>query len=374
MPDAPPITAVPFIDLARQHAEQQEALEAALLSTFRKGAYCNGPAVQAFERECEAWLGQPVAAIACSNGTDALVLAIRGLGLAPGQQVLTPGFSFFASGSAICLAGGTPVFADVDPATYCVSRATLEAAWKPGIAGILVVHLYGHPAPMEEIMAFAKEKGIWVLEDCAQAFGARINGQTVGTFGDAAGVSFYPTKNLNAAGDAGLILAKDPAVAERIRLLRVHGERPRYTHSILGGNHRMDDLQAAILSVKLPRLDHWNAERRLIASEYEAAWRDLPLRLPPLGGNGVEPIFHQFTIACDRRDAVKDHLTSLGVGCGVYYPVPLHAQPLFGGMPSPDPCPVSTRLSTEVLSLPIFPQLHKEERIAVISAVRSFFL
>ncbi|HYE78255.1 MAG TPA: DegT/DnrJ/EryC1/StrS family aminotransferase [bacterium] len=368
------LTQVPFVDLARQHAEQQGALEAALLAAFRAGAYCNGPTVHRFETLAADYLGEGVSCIATSSGTDALLLAIQALGLELGQEVITPTFSFFASASAINLAGGTPRFADIDPGTYCVTPSTLEAAWSPQVRGAIVVHLYGHPAPMPEILEWARSRGCWVLEDCAQAFGARLAGRRAGTFGEAAAVSFYPTKNLNACGDAGMIVARDPEVAERMRLLRTHGERPRYTHTMLGRNARMDDLQAAILETKLPRLDHWNARRREIALEYSSAFAGLPIQLPPGPRGGIEPIFHQYTIATDRRDALRDHLAARGIGCGVYYPVPLHEQPLYErlGYP-PQALPVAHRLSREVLSLPIFPQLREEEIAAVIDGVRSFY-
>lgn len=376
MSHAPATLQVPFIDLARQHAEQQEALEQALLTTFRTGAYCNGPTVQAFERACQTYLAPEggLTALACASGTDALVLALQALGAGPGTKVITPTFSFFASASAISLNGATPVFADIDPTSYCLSRKTLEAAWQSGVVGIIVVHLYGHPAPLDEILAFASEKGIWVLEDTAQSFGARYRGQAVGTVGRAGAVSFYPTKNLNACGDAGLMTTTDPALAETLRLLRAHGEQPRYTHTILGRNSRMDDLQAAVLGVKLERLDHWNARRRDIAATYSAAFADLPLVTPPGPAAGIEPIFHQYTIATQQRDALRQHLTDLGIGCGVYYPVPLHMQPLYAGSGvAPESLPNAYRLAQEVLSLPIFPQLTPAEIEAVIAGVRSFY-
>lgn len=371
MSSAPTTTAVPFIDLARQHAEQQELIEAALISTFRKGAYCNGPAVKAFEAECEAYLGDDCAAIACSSGTDALILAMQALGVEAGSKVLTPTFSFFATASTISLNSATPVFADIEPDTYCVSRRTLEAAWEDGIDGIIVVHLYGHPAPMEEILEFAIEKDVWVLEDTAQAFGAKYKGHHVGTMGSAGAVSFYPTKNLNACGDGGMITSIDPPLTATMRLLRAHGENPRYTHTILGRNSRMDDLQAAILSIKLTRLEQWNARRRDIAARYTAAFADLPLITPPAPADGIEPIFHQYTIATPQRDALKAHLSARGIGCGVYYPVPLHMQPLYADLGiAPDALPTAFRLSHEVLSLPIFPQLTDDEIASVIAGVR----
>lgn len=374
MPDAPAITTVPFIDLARQHAEQQAELEAALIAVLRDGGYCNGPAVRSFEAAMQTWVQDRAQAIACSNGTDALLLALQALGVGPATKVLTPAFSFFASSSTISLLGGTPVFADIEAAHYCVSRRTLEAAWEPGIAGLVVVHLYGHPAPMEEILSFAQEKGLWVLEDTAQGFGARYQGEPVGTFGAAGTLSFYPTKNLNACGDAGMILARDPQVADTVRLLRTHGEAPRYHHHVFGRNGRMDDFQAAILSAKLPHLERWNARRREIAAQYSAAFAGLPLRCPP-GPDAVnEPIYHQYTIATERRDALKEHLIQRGIGCGIYYPLALPQQPVYVAQgASEEACPTARRLAGEVLSLPIFPQLTDGEIAAVIAGVRDFF-
>ncbi|HEY7855126.1 MAG TPA: DegT/DnrJ/EryC1/StrS family aminotransferase [Terriglobales bacterium] len=352
---------IPPFSLDRQNAALAAEVEAAALRVLRSGRYAQGPECEAFEREIAPWVGG-ARAVTCSSGTDALHLALRAVGVAAGDVVLTTPFTFFATAGAILLAGAVPEFVDIDAGTFNLSpKALSEALARPRtrrIGAIIAVHLYGRLADMPAILKSAGD--IPVVEDAAQAIGASLVGRPAGAWGAAAAFSFYPTKNLGAMGEGGLVTTMRPEVEAKLRLLRAHGSPRRYAHDILGWNGRMHELQAAILRVKLPHLAGWNQRRAQIAAEYGLT--------PVVAGH----IYHQYVIRSSRRDALRDHMRELQVGSEVYYPTPLDCQPALAAYGNGAPCPESLRASQEVVALPMFPELSVDEVRRVREAFRSF--
>ncbi len=337
-------------------------LEKAFRRVMRSGQYILGSEVEAFEREVAAYLGAKHA-IGVNSGTDALVIALRALGVGPGDEVITTPFTFFATAEAISLVGATPVFVDIDPRTFNINPDLIAPAITPRTKAILPVHLYGLPAEMDPILEIAQAHGLKVLEDCAQAFGATYGGRKVGTLGDAGAFSFFPTKNLGGYGDGGLIVTNDDEVAGRARMLRAHGSRRKYFNEVVGYNSRLDALQAAFLRVKLRHLDAFNTRRREMAVRYNILLEKVPgLTLPPLTEGHV---FHQYTVRVLKgRDQVAEELGKRGIGAMIYYPLPLHRLPVYG---YPEGTfPEAERAAQEALSLPMFPFIN-EERIEYIA-------
>jgi dTDP-4-amino-4,6-dideoxygalactose transaminase len=343
-------------------------LEEAFRRVMRSGQYILGPEVEALEREVAAYLGVKHA-IGVNSGTDALVIALRALGVGPGDEVITTPFTFFATAEAISLVGATPVFVDIDPRTFNINPDLIPSAITPRTKAILPVHLYGLPAEMDPILEIARSHGLKVLEDCAQAFGAAYKGKKVGTLGDAGAFSFFPTKNLGGFGDGGLIATNSDEVAERARMLRVHGSRRKYYNEAVGYNSRLDALQAAFLRVKLRRVDAWNEARRQVASRYNELLAGLPgLVLPEVSPGHV---FHQYTVrVLGGRDRVAEALAREGVGTMVYYPVPLHRLPVYAHMGAA--LPEAERAAREVLSLPIGPHLSPSSQEGVSEVLKAF--
>ncbi|MBI4636243.1 MAG: DegT/DnrJ/EryC1/StrS family aminotransferase [Candidatus Rokubacteria bacterium] len=321
---------------------------------------------QALERELATVCGVRHA-IGVGSGTDALRLALAALGLGPGDEVITPAFSFVASSSTIVMAGAVPVFVDVDPETYNLDPDLIERAITPRTRAVLPVHLYGHPAPMDRIAALARAHGLLVIEDAAQAVGATYDGRPVGAWGDAACLSFYPTKNLGACGDGGMVVTDRDEVAERIRRLRHHGDHGRYHHVELGWCSRLDELQAAALRVKLPHLAAWTEARRRIAARYRTLLAGAPLGLP-VERSRARHVYHLFTVRHPRRDAFVKSLADLGVGSAVHYPLPVPGQPMFGA--DERRWPEASRAAREVVSLPCYAELTDEEVEEVARAAR----
>ena len=332
-----------------------------------------GPRVAALEEEVARLCGARYG-IGVANGTDGLYLALRALGIGPGDDVVTTAFSFVATATSIVRAGARPVFADVDPETLNVGPRQIEAAVTPSTRALVVVHLYGNPAPMGPILELARRRGLWVVEDMAQAIGASYQGQPVGSFGDAAVISFYPTKNLGGCGDGGMVLTSSAEVAERVRMLRNSGQRRRYVcEDAAGINSRLDELQAALLQVKLRHLPEWTERRRWLARRYTERLAGLPVR-PVQETPGGRCVYHQFTVRAPRRDDLAAYLAAGGIGCTVYYPVPLHLQPGLASVSLvPAGAPEAERAAREVLSLPMFPELAPEEVDEVAAAVRAFY-
>jgi dTDP-3-amino-3,4,6-trideoxy-alpha-D-glucose transaminase len=361
--------AVPDIPLTlMDHADPEllgELMEA-VEGVARLGAFIGGAAVERFEEDYASWCEVPHA-VGVSSGTEALVLALRALGVGPGQEVIVPANSFIATAEAVSLVGASARFADVDPDTQLVTPTTLEQAITPAVRCLIPVHLFGRTVEMGPIMSLARERELLVVEDAAQAHGARYNGQRVGTIAHAGTFSFYPAKNLGAWGDAGIVVTPDRFLAERVRLLRSHGESPRYHHRIVGTTARLDAIQAAVLSVKLARLDERNEARRAAAHKLREALAGIEtIRAPAEVAAGCDHVYHQFVIRARARDELKEALAREGIASAVHYPIPIHRSEAYGDVPAPDPAPCASALAREILSLPMFPTLAcgQIERIA----------
>ena len=360
---------VPFFDLALQHAALAGALDDAMRAVVHSGRCTLGPVVAAFEGEFAPVAGARFV-VGVGSGTDALLLALRSLGLRPGSEVVTSPFTFAATASAIVHAGLRPVFADIDPRTWCLDPTATESVLTAETAAILPVHLFGAMASMRDFATLARARGLRLVEDAAQACGSSRDGIRAGSGADLAAFSFYPTKNLGAAGDAGAVSTDDPDLAERIRLLRGHGDAGRFEHVALGGTHRLDALQAAILRVKLPHLGSWLREREAIARFYLDGLAGSGYQLPDTSPGRT---WNQFCVRHPRRDALRDHLHSRGIGAEVYYPVPLHLQPCFRdlGCATGD-FPVAEALARDILALPIYPGMPASHRERVLEALLEF--
>lgn len=359
---------IPQIDLHRQHQALRGELLEATARVLDGSRFILGPEVQTLERELAA-LGGARHGVGTGSGTDALLLALKAVGVKAGDEVITSAFSFVASGTTIVMAGATPIFVDVDPATYNLDPARVERAITPRTRAIVPVHLYGQPAAMDAVCDLARARGLAVVADAAQAVGAAYGGRPVAAWGDASTLSFYPTKNLGGCGDGGMVLTTRDDVAERVRLLRDHGAPRRYTHVELGGCSRLDELQAALLRVKLRRLPEWNERRRAIARHYSTALAGLPLGLP-IERAPARHVYHQYTVRSAKREALAAALTGLGVGTSVHYPSTIPAQPLFSQPNADRDFPAATQAAAEVLCLPCFPELTAEELDRVVEAVK----
>jgi dTDP-4-amino-4,6-dideoxygalactose transaminase len=363
---------IPQTDPKAGYLARRAAIDAAIARVLASGRYILGPEVEAFERAFASFLGVR-AAVGVASGTDALVLALRALGAGAEDYVATVSHTAVATVAAIELAGARPLLIDIDPATMTMDPASLERAFAapPGrIAVVLPVHLYGQAADLDAIGALARRHGARVLEDCAQCHGARLDGRRLGSFGDAAAFSFYPTKNLGALGDAGMVATGDEALAQRVREFREYGWRDRYVSAVPGDNSRLDPLQAAVLSVKLATLDADNGRRQAIAARYDAGLAGTALTLP---ARRSDHVFHQYAVRHRARDAVRAALEARRIGTLVHYPVPVHLQPAYRGRlaVAPGGLPESERAAAEVLSLPIYPELEPAAVDCVIAALRS---
>jgi dTDP-4-amino-4,6-dideoxygalactose transaminase len=355
--------------LRRQHAALLPAFHASLDEIVASSAFVMGPHVARLESALAGRAGVPHA-VAVHSGTDALLIALRALDIGPGDEVIVPAFTFFATAEAVMLAGATPVLVDIEPATMMLDEAQVAARLTPRTRAIIPVHLYGQCAPIEAVRAAAP--GVAIIEDMAQALDATRGGAAAGSFGDFAAVSFYVTKNLGALGDGGLLFARTPALADRARRLRDHGSSRKYFHEEAGFNSRLDTLQAAFLLAKLAHLDAWTRRRREIARAYDAAFAGLPLGLP-VEAAGNHHVYHQYTVRTPARDALKDHLLELGIETGIHYPTGLHRMPaLRPYVADPEGFAETDRAAAEVFCLPIFPEMTDEEVQRVIAAVRSF--
>ena len=360
---------IPILDLREQYHELKNEITRAVEEVFEGGHFINGPNVQALEAEIAQYIGTGYA-VGLNSGTDALHLALRALDVGPGDEVITTPFTFVATTEAIGIVGATPVFVDIDPITFNIDPRLIEAAITPRTKAILPVHLYGHPAPMREIMAIAKKHNLAVVEDCAQSIGSTIDDKKTGSFGDVGAFSFFPSKNLGAYGDGGMVTTNRKDLADRIRSLRAHGGRVKYHHEELGVNSRLDEVQAAILRVKLPHLDHWIERRRANASWYGEHLRDFAE--VPLETVGTLHVYHQYTIRVRERDRLAQLLKDAGVQTMVYYPVPLHLQEVHRALGFREGSfPHSEVAARAVLSIPMFPELQPEQRETVRDALRA---
>jgi len=363
---------IPLMDLKAQYLSLKPEIDLAIARVLEHTQFIQGPEVRSFEAAFAAACGAPHA-IGVASGTAAIHLTLVALGIGPDDEVITSAHTFIASAEPILQVGAKPVFADVDPGTGNLDPARLEGAITPRTRALLPVHLYGQPADMPAILEVATRHGLLIVEDAAQAHGALCCGRHVGLWGRAGTFSFYPGKNLGAYGDAGAIITADEDLAARLRMLRDHGRSEKYLHSEHGFGERLDALQAAILAVKLTRLEAWNERRREIAAHYRQALADLPLGLPP-EQDGTRHVYHQFPVYTRQRDALQAHLKGAGVGTGIHYPVPLHLQPALAhlGYRQGD-LPVTEELANTELSLPVYPELTAAQIETIVGAVRAFF-
>jgi len=362
---------VPLLDLKAQYAEIKADVDAAVQSVMESARFIGGPEVTGLEEEVARY-SQSTHGIGCASGTDALLLSLRALGVGPGDEVVTTAYSFFASAGTIVNAGGTPVFVDIDPRTYNIDPHRLEAAITPKTKAVIAVHLYGQCCDLTAVKAVCDKHQVWLIEDAAQAIGAEWEGKRAGSVGDFGCFSFFPSKNLGGAGDGGMIVTKNAEFAEKLRLLREHGAKPKYYHSIVGTNARLDALQAAILRVKLRHLDRWSEMRAKNADLYDKLFEGSRVGRPFRDAR-ARHIFNQYVIRSSKREELKKHLADRNVGTEVYYPVPLHLQKCFAplGYKAGD-MPHSEAAANETLALPIYPELGEERIRYVAQSVREF--
>lgn len=364
---------VSMLNLSKQVAALQPGLDQAIARVLESGHFILGPQVSQLEGDIARYLQVPHA-IGVASGSDALYLALKAAGIGPGDEVITTAFSYIATSESIARAGARPVFAEIQADTFNIDVDDVKNRLTPNTKAILPVHLYGQAVEMEALMALARANNLLVIEDCAQAIGATDNGRAVGSFGDFGCFSFFPTKNLGAFGDGGLVTCLDEAMARRVKMLRVHGSETKYNHTLAGGvNSRLDELQAAILNVKLPHLNSWSDARRAIAQRYTEAFAGLEGITTPTSRPGADHVFHQYTlrIANGQRDALQTLLRDgFGVTSMVYYPIPLHLQGMHQNLGyQPGELPITERVANEVLSLPIYPEMDDAEINQVIDAV-----
>ena len=364
---------IPILDSKRQYATIGTEVEKAVCEVLRSGSYILGPNTKAFEQEMADFYGCKYT-VGLNSGTDALHLALRALNIGAGDEVITVAFTFVATTEAIGIVGAKPVFVDIDENTFDLDASKLEAAITPKTKAIIPVHLYGQPCDMDAIMAVAKKHNLHVIEDCCQAVGALYKGKMVGTFGDFGCLSFYPTKNLGGMGDGGLIMTNDEKLRDRVVALRNHGGAVRYHHDEIGVNSRLDEIQAAILRVKLPHLEEWTEKRRKAAAWYAEGLEGVPVVLPPTPPAGYEQSYYVYTIRAEKRDELQAYLKANNIGCAVYYPVPLYKQPAYKdrGFKAED-YPEAEKAAKEVLSIPMFPEITEEQVRRVCETIRAFY-
>lgn len=363
---------IPILDLKAQYESIKDEINAAMAGVLESTQFILGPAVRDLEQRVAAYCGCQYG-VGVASGTDALRLTLTALGIGSGDEVITTPFTFIATANTISHCGARPVFVDIDPRTYNIDPAAIEAAITRHTKAIVPVHLYGQPADMDPIMELAEAHGLCVIEDAAQAIGARYRGRRVGSIGHAGCLSFYPTKNLGAYGDGGMMVTNDAVLAEEVDILRRQGGKKKYHAEVLGFNSRLDSLQAAILGVKLKYLDTWNEARRQVAQRYNELLANLPVTTP-YESPDVYHVYHQYTIRALERDALAAYLKERGIRTMVYYPVPLHLQGLYADLGYGEgSLPASEAAGREVLSLPMYPELTEAQQMEIASAIREFY-
>ncbi|MDA8353230.1 MAG: DegT/DnrJ/EryC1/StrS family aminotransferase [Firmicutes bacterium] len=362
---------IPLIDMERQHRSLKDEIHREIRDVLDRGQFIMGRASKALEEEiarcCHTRYG-----IGVNSGTDALFLALYALGIGEGDEVITSPYTFFATVEAIVHTGARPVLADIETDTYQLDPAQVEQAITPRTKAILPVHLFGHPADMSTLTSIARRHRLAVVEDACQAIGAEIDGKPVGSWGDVGCFSFYPTKNLGGIGDGGMITTSDSDLYEKLQSLRAHGTYRKYHHSRFGFNSRLDEVQAAVLRVKLPYLKHWNRRRGLLASRYRKAFQSLPLKLP-VESTSVKSVYHLYIVRTSRSASLKRWLQQHGIGCAIYYPMPIHHQKAWQNRFSVPSLPRSEAVAGSTLSLPVYPELTDAEQETVIEKVAQFF-
>jgi dTDP-4-amino-4,6-dideoxygalactose transaminase len=364
---------ISILDLKTQYWSIKDEIDAAVLGVMESGHFVLGPNVKALEQEVADYVNCQYG-VGVASGSDALRLSFAALDIGPGDEVITTPFTFVATANTISHTGARPVFVDVDPRTFNIDPAKIEAVITKRTRAIVPVHLYGQPAEMDEILKIARRHDLYVVEDCAQAIGAEDGARRVGSFGDVACFSFYPTKNLGAYGDGGMVTTNNPDIAERIDVLRRQGGKTKYYHEVLGFNSRLDEMQAALLRVKLRHLDDWQAGRRRVAARYDELLSAVERVRVPYVRPDVTHVYHQYTICVPRRDDLQAYLKECGIGSMIYYPLPLHRQGLYADLGYAEgSLPVSEEAGREVISLPTYPELTEEQIQRVAGAIREFF-
>lgn len=362
---------IPMVNLKAQYAEIKDEIERGLAETIDNCSFILGPHVQAFEKEAADYLGVKHA-IGCASGTDALHLALLAEGIGAGDEVITSAFTFIATAEAIKYVGAKPVFVDIDPQTFNITPDNIEKAITAKTKAVMPVHLFGQPVDLPAIKAICDKHGLKLIEDCAQSFGATVNGKQTGGFGDAAGFSFFPSKNLGCFGDGGLVTTNCDKAAAKIKQYRNHGSEVRYYHDVLGYNSRLDEMQAVVLRAKLKHIDEYNAARRHAAHLYSELMADLPLTTPHEDGVGVH-VYHQYTLLSERRDEIMKALQDQQIACAVYYPVPLHQQNVFKDECAGLSLPVTESVAANCFSLPICSSISDDTVKQIVNVIRSVF-
>ncbi len=369
------IQPVPPLDLTRQYAAIERDVSAAVMQVLASGQYINGPVVESFSEQFGQYVGAQEC-IVCNSGTDALYLALRALNIGPGDQVITSPFTFIATAEAISAVGATPVFIDIELETFNFDPSKIAAAITPQTKAIMPVHIFGQPVDMDAVMAVAQQHHLPVIEDCAQATGARWQDQKVGSIGRIGCFSFFPTKNLGGCGDGGALTTDDPEIAATARLLRDHGSKVRYQHEAIGINSRLDAVQAAILQIKLQYLEQWNAQRQAVADRYQQLLSPITGVRPPVATAGGHSVWNQYSIliegvTAEQRDRLRTQMQAQGISTMVYYPVPLHRQPVYEDLGyQPGSLPNTEQAAEQVLALPMFPELTDEQQNRVVYALK----
>ena len=359
---------IPMVDLKGQYKTLQKEIEAGFQQTIENTSFILGPNVHAFEKEASDYLGVKHA-LTCASGTDALHLGLIAAGIKEGDEVITTSFTFIATAEAICYVGAKPVFVDVKPDTFNIDVELIEKAITPKTRAILPVHLFGQPADMTAIKALADKHNLVVIEDCAQSFGADINGVMTGGIGVVGCHSFFPSKNLGCYGDGGMVTTNDDNIAEQIKILRNHGSNVRYHHDVIGYNSRLDELQAVVLRAKIKHIAEYNLQRRRVAHKYSKLLADIVT--PPFEDNIGTHVYHQYTLLTDKRDAIMKELSENEIGCAIYYPIPLHQQKAFSESCQDVSLPVTEDIIRHCMSLPVYPELENDKIEHIVDVIKS---
>ena len=363
---------VPLLDLKAQYATIKDEILAAVAEVLESQICIGGPKVAELEQKIAA-ISDCKYAVGVSSGTDALLCSLMALKIGPGDEVITTPFTFFATAGSIVRTGATPVFVDIDPCTYNINPGLIEAAVTPRTKAIIPVHLFGQMCDMDPIVSVANKHGLYIVEDAAQSITATYKGRRAGSIGTVGCFSFFPSKNLGGAGDGGMIVTNDESLHQRIALFRNHGAKPKYFHKYVGGNFRLDPIQAAVLLVKLPRLDEWSEARRRNAAYYNEAFQGTPIVTPHIRP-GCVSIYNQYVIRTANRDTLVAQLKANDIGCEVYYPVPMHAQECFANLGyKPSDFPHSSTAAREVVAIPVYPELRADERERVVVTIKSLY-
>lgn len=362
---------IPFVDLKTQYINHKEEIDKAIFKVINECSFIQGPDVSAFEDEFAKYIGVKHA-IGIANGTDAIELGLLCIGVKPGDEIITVPNTYFATCEGICAVGAEPVLVDIDPSTYNIDASKIESRITKKTKGIIPVHLYGQPAPMDEVIYIAKKHGLFVFEDSCQAHGALYKSKRTGSIGDAAAFSFYPGKNLGCYGDGGMITTNDDDVARKMRIIRDHGQNKKSSHEMIGYNSRLDSIQAAILRVKLKYLDVWNEKRRTAAKIYDELLRKIDVE-PPFVREDVSHVYHLYVIQVEKRNELLDFLEKNGVSCGIHYPCPIHLQKAFEHKKlKKGSFPVTEKAVSRIISLPMFPEITKEQIEFIVDLIEKF--